>query len=57
MYAIAAYGVQCLADGCRGRVQGSRVCVQEEGCCTTQFKTKTFDFKTVYELRLQSCRV
>ena len=35
MYGIAAYGVQCLAAGCRGQVQGSRVCVQEEGCCTT----------------------
>jgi hypothetical protein len=35
MYAIAAYGVQCLAAGCRGQVQGSRVCVQEVGCCTT----------------------
>ena len=27
MYAIAAYGVQCLAAGCQGQVQGSRVCV------------------------------
>ena len=26
MYAIAAYGVQCLTAGCRGQVQGSRVC-------------------------------
>ena len=34
-YAIAAYGVQCLAAGCRGQVQGKRVCVQEKGCCTT----------------------
>ena len=25
MYAIAAYGVQCLVAGCRGQVQGSRV--------------------------------
>ena len=38
MYAIAAYGVQCLAAGCRGQVQGSRVCVQEEGCCTSHFR-------------------
>ena len=36
MCVIAAYGVQCLAAGCRGQVQGSRMCVQEEGCCTTQ---------------------
>ena len=36
MYAIAAYGVQCLAAGCRCQVQGSKVCVQEEGCCTTE---------------------
>ena len=35
MYAIAAYGVQCLAFGCRGQVQGSGVCVQKKGCCTT----------------------
>ena len=26
MYAIAAYGVQCLVARCRGQVQGSRVC-------------------------------
>ena len=37
MYAIAAYGVQCLVDGCRGQVQGSRLCVQEEGCCSSWF--------------------
>ena len=36
MYAIAAYGVQCLAAGCGGQVEGSRVCVQEEGCCTNR---------------------
>ena len=36
MYAIAAYGVQCLTAGYRGQMQGSRVCVQEEGCCTTE---------------------
>ena len=35
MYAIGACGVQCLAAGCQGQVQGSRVCVQEEGSCTT----------------------
>ena len=34
MYAIAAYGVQCLVVGCQGQVQGSRVCVQEEGWST-----------------------
>ena len=27
MYDIADYGVQCLVTGCRGQVQGSRVCV------------------------------
>ena len=42
MYAIAAYGVQCLAAGCRGQMQGSRVCVQEEGCCTTHHDTSTW---------------
>ena len=31
MYAIAAYGVLCLAAGCRSQVQDSRVCVREEG--------------------------
>ena len=31
MYAIAAYGVQCLAAGCRGQVQGSRVCIPLPG--------------------------
>ena len=36
MGVIAAYGVQCLAAGCQGQEQGSRVCVQEEGCCTTE---------------------
>ena len=35
MRIITAYGVQCLVDGCRGSVQGSRLCVQKEGCCTT----------------------
>jgi hypothetical protein len=35
MYATAAYGVQCLIVGCRSQLQGSRVCVQEEGCCST----------------------
>ena len=30
------YGVQCLVAGCRGSGAGSRLCVQEEGCCTTQ---------------------
>ena len=24
----------CAVLGCRGQVQGSRVCVQEEGCCS-----------------------
>jgi hypothetical protein len=33
MCILAAYGVQCLVAGCRGQVQGSRVCIQEEGCC------------------------
>ena len=32
---IAACGVQCLVAGCRRSGAGSRVCVQEEGCCTT----------------------
>ena len=32
---ITAYGVQCLVAGCWGSVQGSRLCIQEEGCCTT----------------------
>ena len=36
MYAIAAYGVQCLVAGCRSQMQGSGVCVQKEGCCTTR---------------------
>ena len=36
MCVIIAYGVQCLVAGCRGQVQGSRLCVQEEGCCTTK---------------------
>jgi len=35
MCVITAYGVQCLGTGCRGQVQGSRLSVQEEGCCTT----------------------
>jgi hypothetical protein len=41
MYAIAAYGVQCLAAGCWGQVQGSRVCVQEEGCCSIPLPGRT----------------
>ena len=32
---ITAYGVLCLVDGCRVQMQDSRLCVQEEGCCTT----------------------
>jgi hypothetical protein len=36
IYVITAYGVQCLVAGCRGSGAGSRLCVQEEGCCTTQ---------------------
>jgi len=27
MCIITAYGVQCLVAGCRGQVQGSRLCV------------------------------
>ena len=33
MCVIAAYDVQCLVAGCRGQVQDSRLCVQEDGCC------------------------
>jgi hypothetical protein len=35
MYAIAAYGVQCLAAGFRGSGAGQQGCVQEERYCMT----------------------
>ena len=35
MCVVTAYGVQCLVAGCRGSGAGSRLCVHEEGCCTT----------------------
>ena len=35
MCIITAYGMQCLVAGCRGSGADSRLCVQEEGCCTS----------------------
>ena len=33
---ITAYGVLCLVAGCRRSGAGTRLYVQEEGCCTTE---------------------
>ena len=33
---ITAYGVQWLVAGCWVQVQGSRLCVRDEGCCSTE---------------------
>ena len=40
MCVITVYGV--LVAGCRGSGAGSRLCVQEEGCCTTSRATSLF---------------
>ena len=57
MFAIAAYGVQCLAASCWGQVQGSRVRIQEEGCCAQHPWTRTLLPCTCLELLMMGIEV